>query len=97
MKVCQWPALGKWTCKHLKKAFHQKPVIVGEYPMDFDEYLAYMAMNTDEMPLYLFDKHFADKAPSLAHDYQVTWMMPSPSARLRHVPEKACVFQRSKA
>lgn len=79
LQVGQWPALGKWTRKHLKKAFSQKPVIVGEYPMDFDDYLAYVAANTDEMPLYLFDKHFANKAPSLAHDYQVTQMMFSPN------------------
>lgn len=82
MQVSQWPAMGKWNRKHLRKAFHQKPVIVGEYPMDFDNYLAYMAANTDEMPLYLFDKRFADKAPSLAHDYEVTRMMLSLSMHL---------------
>ncbi|KAK9854449.1 hypothetical protein WJX84_003525 [Apatococcus fuscideae] len=69
--VSKWPAMHKWSRKHLRKAFRNTRVIVGEYPMDFDKYLTYMDGNADEMPLYLFDKHFADKAPSLAQDYQL--------------------------
>ena len=39
--------------------------------MSFSNFLAYSRHSTDEMPLYLFDKHFAHKAPQLAADYQV--------------------------
>ena len=39
--------------------------------MSFDSFLAYSRRSHDEMPLYLFDKHFASKAPQLAADYKV--------------------------
>ena len=39
--------------------------------MRFKSYLEYAESNTDEMPLYLFDKHFAMKAPYLTKDYEV--------------------------
>ena len=39
--------------------------------MGFDNFLAYSQRSHDEMPLYLFDKHFASKAPQLAADYKV--------------------------
>ena len=39
--------------------------------MSFDNFLAYSQPSHDEMPLYLFDKHFAAKAPQLAADYKV--------------------------
>lgn len=39
--------------------------------MGFDNFLAYSQRLHDEMPLYLFDKHFASKAPQLAADYKV--------------------------
>lgn len=32
-------------------------------------YHAYAHANCDEMPLYLFDKHFTSSAPTLAADY----------------------------
>ncbi len=71
LQVSHWPGREKWTRKYLSEAFHGQAVVVGEYPMGFDDYLAYMDANVDEMPLYLFDKHFADKAPALAADYKV--------------------------
>lgn len=46
-------------------------VIVGSYPLDFDSYLNYCDNNMDDMPLYLFDKHFARKAPQLGSEYGV--------------------------
>eukprot|EP00955_Chlamydomonas_euryale_P022340 235980-Chlamydomonas_euryale.AAC.1 len=39
--------------------------------MPYETYRAYCADNTDEMPLYLFDKHFAAKAPQLLDDFHV--------------------------
>ena len=44
---------------------------MGNYSMDFEDFLVYCDGNRDDMPLYLFDKDFAMKAPHLADDYQV--------------------------
>jgi hypothetical protein len=46
-------------------------VLVGNAPMKLKAYFDYCDANGDEMPLYLFDKHFAHKAPHLAADYSV--------------------------
>ena len=40
--------------------------------MRFKDFLQYLDLNTDDMPLYLFDKEFANKAPHLADDFEVT-------------------------
>lgn len=66
-----WPALQKWSSNHLKKAFSGQQILAGDYPMSFENFLAYSQRSHDEMPLYLFDKYFADKAPQLADDYKV--------------------------
>ena len=52
--------------------------------MSFDNYLAYMDGSADDMPLYLFDCKFADKAPQLAADYQVTASTCGLGLPLRH-------------
>jgi hypothetical protein len=44
-------------------------VLVGNGPLRLSSFLAYCDANADEMPLYLFDKHFALKAPFLAEQY----------------------------
>ena len=85
-----WPALHKWTPKYLKKAFKGHQTLAGDYPMSFDNFLAYSRQSKDEMPLYLFDKHFAHKAPQLAADYQVACIsnmhcVPLHSMMLAHV------------
>lgn len=66
-----WPALHRWTQTYLKKAFKGQHTIAGDYSMIFDNFLAYSQRSHDEMPLYLFDKHFANKAPQLAADFKV--------------------------
>jgi hypothetical protein len=66
-----WPAQKKWTRKYLRKAFKGQAVVAGNYPMAFDDFLAYSDGATDDMPLYLFDCEFAAKAPKLATDYKV--------------------------
>lgn len=50
--------------------------------MGFDNFLAYSQHSHDEMPLYLFDKHFASKAPQLAADYKV--LNPAQDLYLKH-------------
>lgn len=42
---------------------------MGNAPLRFSSFLAYCDANSDEMPLYMFDKHYALKAPFLAGDY----------------------------
>ena len=39
--------------------------------MRLERFLAYAAAAQEERPLYLFDKHFADKCDALVHDYTV--------------------------
>lgn len=70
--VTRWPAMRKWTPEYLAAAFQGQDVIVGGYRMRFADYLAYCnSCAGEDMPLYLFDKGFADKAPQLAQDYTV--------------------------
>lgn len=40
--------------------------------MSFEDYLSYTDASCDDMPLYLFDCKFAQKAPQLAADYKVS-------------------------
>ena len=70
--VRKWPAMEKWKHReYLAEAFQGLHVIVGDAPMRFDSFLKYCDTNNDELPLYLFDKTFATKAPRLGDDYSV--------------------------
>ena len=71
MQVEKWPAMQKWSREHLKDSFAGCQVTVGDYEMRFKDFLQYLDLNSDDMPLYLFDKEFATKAPQLADDFQV--------------------------
>jgi hypothetical protein len=67
----RWRARERWDDEYLAAAFSKCDVIAGNYEMPYETYRAYCGRNTDEMPLYLFDKGFARKAPHLADDYDV--------------------------
>lgn len=70
--VPHWPAYTKWKDrKYLMDAFRNHPVLVGDAPMSFESYCAYADAQQDELPLYLFDKHFASSSPRLASDYTI--------------------------
>ena len=71
MQASGWPARKKWTHTYLQKAFKGQTIVAGNYDMSFDDYLAYAGASMDDMPLYLFDCKFAQKAPQLAADYTV--------------------------
>ncbi len=74
-QVPHWPALHKWTDDYLTAAFANTHVTVGNYDMTYDQYTTYcQRCGDDEMPLYLFDKRFVDKAPQLGGDYMVCIM-----------------------
>ena len=72
LQAQRWPGRKRWTRRYLQKAFEGQTVVAGSYAMSFADYLAYMDGSADDMPLYLFDCKFADKAPQLAADYKVT-------------------------
>ena len=42
---------------------------MGNMPVSFREFLKYSSSTSDDMPLYLFDKHFLNTAPQLADDF----------------------------
>ncbi|GIL47321.1 hypothetical protein Vafri_4169, partial [Volvox africanus] len=69
--MSSWPATIKWNRGYFAEVFGNREVIVGNMPMPFTTYLSYCSSNRDEMPLYLFDKHFLAVAPSLESDYVV--------------------------
>ena len=71
LQVKKWRAFQQWDRAHLRTAFAGGSVTVGNYSMDFEDFLVYCDRTQDDMPLYLFDKDFAKKAPHLADDYQV--------------------------
>ena len=71
MQASSWPARKKWTRAYLKEAFKGQDVVAGNYRMAFEDYLAYTDASCDDMPLYLFDSKFAQKAPQMAADYKV--------------------------
>lgn len=66
-----WAAMRKWGRDYLQQQLGAQDVTVGNMPMPFSTYLSYSDDNHDEMPLYLFDKLFAARAPGLAADYTV--------------------------
>lgn len=69
--VQTWKAHTRWSRQELRNAFADAPVIVGDAPMRFDSYLKYCEEQEDEIPLYMFDKHFCEKAPKLEQEYSV--------------------------
>ena len=69
--VSSWPAVRKWNKDYLRTVFQGRTVIVGDVPMSFEAYCSYADAQSDELPLYLFDKEFVKTAPQLAQDYTV--------------------------
>ena len=70
--VRSWPAFERWGSRsYLNTAFENKLVHVGGYQFTMAQYYEYADEAGDEMPLYLFDKRFAEKSPRLAEDYHV--------------------------
>ncbi|QDZ24303.1 JmjC domain-containing protein [Chloropicon primus] len=70
--VTKWPAYEKWRNReYILDAFEGETVHVGGYQFSMEQYYEYTDNTNDEMPLYLFDKKFAEKSPKLAGDYTV--------------------------
>lgn len=68
-----WPAVSdeKWSRDALTREHGDVAFTVGGYEMRLDDFWGYCDRSRDDLPLYLFDKGFAAKAPQLAKDYDV--------------------------
>ncbi|KAL5203553.1 hypothetical protein ABZP36_008424 [Zizania latifolia] len=66
-----WPAMQKWTRKHLLKASAGKKFAVGPVSMTLARYFRYADNVQEERPLYLFDAKFVEKVPDMGRDYEV--------------------------
>lgn len=65
-----WPATrGEWTRDRLLATHGDVKFTVGGYQMRLRDFYAYGDDASDDLPLYLFDKKFCEKAPSLAAGY----------------------------
>ena len=68
-----WPAIEKWDRRYLATAYGDAPATIGGYDMRVSDYHTYCDAvadkNVDDQPLYLFDKHFCERAPALEKDY----------------------------
>lgn len=67
--VTTWPAYQKWSKEYLLAEYGDQAFTAGPAEMRFRDYLRYSEENLDDVPLYLFDKRFGEKAPGLAADY----------------------------
>ena len=66
-----WKARTTWNRARFSEIFKDHKVVVGNYPMKFENYLRYCDAQQDEMPLYLFDKTIFDKCPCLEGDFAI--------------------------
>lgn len=67
----EWPALKKWSRDALTQKFGDVDFVVGGYDMSLRDFFALSDQGKDDVPLYLFDPKFGEKAPELAEDYAV--------------------------
>eukprot|EP00730_Choanoeca_flexa_P006096 TRINITY_DN12084_c3_g2_i12.p1 TRINITY_DN12084_c3_g2~~TRINITY_DN12084_c3_g2_i12.p1 ORF type:complete len:489 (+),score=85.72 TRINITY_DN12084_c3_g2_i12:118-1584(+) len=65
----RWPAYATWSHTELIKRYPSAPLNAGAATLTFEQYFAYAAQQRDERPLYVFDKHFTTKCPSIEDDY----------------------------
>lgn len=69
--IDKWPAIEKWTDEYLIEVCKGQTFIAGGFDLPMDKYLHYSRSLLDDQPLFIFDKYFAEKVPSLAADYDV--------------------------
>ncbi|CAK9313061.1 unnamed protein product [Citrullus colocynthis] len=74
--VNTWPARRTWSIDHLSQkygdiAFKISQRSAKKISMKFKDYAAYMQLQHDEDPLYIFDDKFGEAAPDLLKDYDV--------------------------
>ena len=73
-----WPAAERWTRERLTLTHGDTGFTCGASEMRLRDYLAYAEGNSDDVPFYLFDKRFGEKAPALLADYATPPFLDSP-------------------
>ncbi|KAG5456083.1 MAG: hypothetical protein BJ554DRAFT_4276, partial [Olpidium bornovanus] len=66
-----WPAYAKWDREYLVANYRTTLFAAEAAELRLDDYLAYADSQRDEAPLYLFDKHFGERCPGLAEEFEV--------------------------
>lgn len=75
--IQDWPAYSQWTIGALLKAFGKVEFRAEAVDWTMERYCSYMKDNTDESPLYLFDRKFAEKMGiSVGHDDGAAYWRP---------------------
>jgi hypothetical protein len=70
--VSEWPAYKKWTPEYLiETSGKEVRFVAGSVHFTMADYFSYANQQADDLPLYLFDKHFARNVPALANDFTV--------------------------
>lgn len=68
--VKHWPAM-HWSRDTLVSRFGAVPFAAGAADFPLELWYDYAQSNTDDVPLFIFDKYFASRAPELLKDYEV--------------------------
>jgi hypothetical protein len=67
-----WPALRKWSVQRLRSVLGDSRVHAGGIHFLMKDYIEYAESHSrEELPLYVFDKHFCESIPSMEHDFCV--------------------------
>lgn len=61
-----WPQRAYWCTRFAERSLHARGIEFAP-----DAFFAYADRNSDELPLYVFDKAFGEKVPALAADWRV--------------------------
>ena len=69
--VKHWPAMTKWSQNSLLQRFGDIPFAAGSADFPLKLFYAYASSNTDDVPMFIFDKYFSERAPELLEDYKV--------------------------
>lgn len=66
-----WPAMKTWSRETLTERFGDAAFACGPCDLSLREWYAYANNNMDDVPLFVFDRFFQDRAPGLLKDYEV--------------------------
>ncbi|CAK0837252.1 unnamed protein product [Prorocentrum cordatum] len=66
-----WAAAETWSREQLLQRFGSVDFTCGPCDLPLREFFAYASQNSDDVPLFVFDKRFSSRAPALLEDYQV--------------------------
>ncbi|KAK2748344.1 hypothetical protein FQN57_001002 [Myotisia sp. PD_48] len=73
--VKQWPSFKSWSLEHLLETYSKTLFRAEAVDWPFETYVNYMNDNSDESPLYLFDRSFVSKM-NLSNDSQAPVFVP---------------------